>query len=409
MDQVPPVDAARVIADLRELARRTSDEGGAQRLCWGETWRDARTFLGELLTEIGLELEVDEAGNGWAYLEGEDAEAPALCLGSHIDSVPDGGWLDGALGVMAAVGVLRTWAESDDRPPRTLALADFADEEGARFGYSLLGSSAVAGNLVPEHLAELRDAEGRRAEEVLAENGVEVARAPEAGSRLERLGAYLELHIEQGPVLDDAGASLAAVRGCVGIERMRFVFEGQASHAGTTPMNRRRDAGLAAAKSALAIERVAGATGGKGVATTGRIDLAPGIITAVAGSAELSVDLRSPDASGLKRMLDDTRQAVAAAATERDCSWREEPIWQIAPTHFDDGLVGLASKAAGARVMTSGALHDAAQMAQHVPAAMLFVPSIGGTSHAAVEDTAEKDLAAGIEAFAELAAAALSA
>ncbi len=397
------VDAARVIEDLRELARRTGDESGAQRLCWSKGGREARAFLVELLSELGLELEVDEAGNGWSYLEGEPSDEKTLAVGSHIDSVPDGGWLDGALGVMAAVGVLRAWVESGEKPPRGVALIDFADEEGARFGRSLFGSSAATGTLDPATMAESRDSEGRPAPEVLAENGVELERAPEAVSRLERIGAYLELHIEQGPVLWDDGAPLAAVRGCVGIERLRFIISGQASHAGTTPMNRRHDAGLAAARAALAVERVAGATGGKGVATTGRLTLRPGIVTAVAGEAELGVDLRHPDSAGLARMLADARQAVASAADERGCTFREEAIWRIAPIHFDDGLVAKASELAGGRVMTSGALHDAAEMAGRVPAAMLFVASVGGISHAAIEDTAEEDLLAAIEAFGKLA------
>jgi len=409
LTEAPAVDAARVIEDLRELARRTSDPAGAQRLCWGEGWRAARAFLAEVLAEIGLEHETDEAGNAWAYLEGNGADEPAVALGSHLDSVPDGGWLDGALGVMAGVGVLRAWTESDRRPPRTLALVDFADEEGARFGRSLVGSSAVAGTLDPAELADLKDAEGRPATAVLAENGVDLAAAPRAGARLEQLGSYLELHIEQGPTLDDSGAGLAAVRGCIGIERHSYTFHGEVAHAGTTPMNRRHDAGLAAAKSALAIERVASATGGKGVATTGQLRFRPGIITAVAGVAELGVDLRHPDAAGLKRVLDDTRQVVAAAANERGCTFCEDVVWSIAPTHFDDALVAQASELAGGKVMTSGALHDGAEIARRIPVAMLFVPSIGGISHASGEDTAAADLQRGIEALAELASGAMRA
>ena len=239
------IDAERVIADLRELARRTSDDAGAQRLCWGEGWRAAREFLGELFGELGLEPEIDEAGNAWVYLSGE--REPALAVGSHVDSVPNGGWLDGALGVMGALGVLRAWAEADGQPPRTLALVDWADEEGARFGRSLFGSSAAAGTFDPAELANARDAEGRAAPDVLAENGVELERVRESRSRLERLGDYLELHIEQGPVLETEGIQAAAVSGCVGVERLRFLIAGRVSHAGTTPMDDRHDAGVAAA------------------------------------------------------------------------------------------------------------------------------------------------------------------
>ena len=203
-----------------------------------------RAFLGELLAELGLEPEVDEAGNAWAYLSGGSDRA--LALGSHLDSVPNGGWLDGALGVMGALGVLRAWA-GGETPPRTLALVDWADEEGARFGRSLFGSSAAAGTFDPAELANARDADGLRAPGVLAENGVELTRVLESGSRLERVGSYLELHIEQGPVLESKGISAAAVTGCVGVERHRFVIRGRVSHAGTTPMDVRHDAGLAAA------------------------------------------------------------------------------------------------------------------------------------------------------------------
>ena len=409
MTGAPHVDAQRAIVDLRELERRTGGPDGARRVCWGPEWRAAREYLTELLAEIGLEPERDEAGNLWAYMEGE--REPALALGSHLDSVPSGGWLDGALGVMAALGVLRAWAESAQRPPRSLALVDWADEEGARFGRSLFGSSAVAGTLVQEELRELRDAEGEPITSVLEANGVDLGRAPAAASRRERLGAYLELHIEQGPVLEAEEVRAAAVSGCAGVERHRFRIVGQASHAGTTPMDRRRDAGLAAAAAALRIEALPDREGG--VATTGSLTLEPGIPTAVAGVAELLVDLRNPDAEALARMLEGAREAVGAAASERGCEVSSELVWRIEPISFDPALVEAAREscrevAGSDRVLVSGALHDAAEMARVLPAAMLFCPSIAGLSHATEEDTAEPDLAAGIEAFGALANRALA-
>ncbi len=292
MNILPSIDARRVIADLRELDRRTGGPDGAQRLCWGNGWREARSLLIELLDEISLTAKADAAGNLWASLEGE--RKPALALGSHLDSVPDGGWLDGALGVMAALDVLRAWSEADVRPPRTLTLVDWADEEGARFGRSLFGSSAFSGTLVPAEVRDLRDRGGNRLADVLAENGVDLDLAPGAASRVGRLAAYLELHIEQGPVLEGEGLRAAAVSGCAGVERHRFRFTGQASHAGTTPMDRRRDAGLAAAELALRVEEIA--LRHAGVATAGALALRPGIPTAVAGEAELLVDLRHPKA-----------------------------------------------------------------------------------------------------------------
>jgi hydantoinase/carbamoylase family amidase len=406
----PQVDARQVIADLRELDRMTGGPEGVRRVCWGEEWRTARDFLTKLLVEIGLEPERDEAGNLWAYMDGD--AAPALALGSHLDSVPSGGWLDGALGVMAAVGVLRAWAGVAERPQRTLALVDWADEEGARFGRSLFGSSAVAGTLDPDELADLRDADGQSIGSVLAANGVELARAPKAAARRERLGAYIELHIEQGPVLEAEGPAIAAVSGCAGVERHRFTIRGQASHAGTTPMDRRRDAGLAAAAAALRIEELPATEGG--VATTGSVRLEPGIPTAVAGVAELFVDLRHPDADALDRMLEGARAAVADAAAERGCEFEAELVWRIEPIPFDLQLVEAARESCrevvgSDRVLESGALHDAAEMARVLAAEMIFCASIGGISHAREEDTAEADLTAGIEAYAALASRAMAA
>lgn len=402
--EAPAIDPARVIADLRELDTRTGGPGGARRLCWGDGWRTARELVAELLGELGLEPERDEAGNNWAYLPGE--REPGLALGSHLDSVPEGGWLDGALGVMAALGVIRAWATAGRTPPRTLALVDWADEEGARFGRSLFGSSAAAGTLHPDELSGAEDAEGRNAAEVLGENGIELRRVGQAGSRLTRVGSYLELHIEQGPVLEAECAAAAAVTGCVGVERHRFVFRGRIGHAGTTPMDVRRDAGLAAAATALRVEEIA-RTGG-GVGTVGSIAMEPGIPTAVPGTAAMLADLRHPEANGLAAMLDSVREAAAACAKERGCEVTEEPVWRIDPTSFDPELVALARRAcdqvAGRDfALPSGALHDAAEIARVVPAAMVFSPSIGGISHAPDEDTGEDDLRLAIETFGHLA------
>ncbi len=403
------IDAARVIADLRELQKRTGDEDGAQRLCWDDGWRRAREFLGELLGEIGLEPEVDEAGNAWAYLPGESE--PALAVGSHLDSVPNGGWLDGALGVMAALGVVRAWASAEDKPPRTIALVDWADEEGARFGRSLFGSSAAAGTLDPAALANARDADGRRAAGVLAENGVDLERAVDCRSRLERIGSYLELHIEQGPVLEAEGVRAAAVTGCTGVERLRLVIRGRAAHAGTTPMDVRHDPGLVAAATALRVEAIARSEGGVG--TVGDMSFDPGIPTAVPGEVSMLVDLRHREPDALARMLDAVREAAHASAAERGCDVAEEPIWRIEPISFDPELVATAREACESVTGTafelpSGALHDAASMAPHLPTAMIFSPSIGGVSHARDEDTAEGDLVAAIQAFGDVARRRLS-
>jgi hydantoinase/carbamoylase family amidase len=408
MSDQPAIDAPRVIADLRELERRTGGPDGARRVCWGPEWAEARRFLGELLDELDLSPEIDQAGNLWVYLEGEGE--PALALGSHLDSVPQGGWLDGALGVMAAIGVLRSWAQSGGRPPRSLALVDWADEEGARFGRSLFGSSAAAGTLSPDEVSGLRDSNGRGIQEVLAGCGVQLDNVPLAASRLERLEALLELHIEQGPVLESEGVPIAAVSGTVGVERWRFRFEGRASHAGTTPMDARRDAGLAAASLGL----VVGAVGRirSGVATVGSIELEPGVPTVIPGKAEMVVDLRNADAQALGEMLAEVKRASEGVARDNGCETSAELIWQIDPIEFDPGLVAMAGAAckeiAGSdRVLVSGALHDAAEIARKLPAAMLFCASIGGVSHSPEEDSSEQNLELAIRAYADLAARAM--
>ncbi|MBD0281153.1 MAG: Zn-dependent hydrolase [Thermoleophilaceae bacterium] len=393
------IDARRVIADLRELDRLTGGPDGARRVCWTKEWLRARELLRERLEDVGgVAVAQDEAGNLWATLPGD--RDGTVAVGSHLDSVPNGGWLDGALGVMAALEVLRAAAADSHR--HTAALVDFADEEGARFGRSLFGSSAVAGTLDTRAIEGLRDAEGGALGEVLAEHGVDLERTTAATARRESLIAYLELHIEQGPVLEGEGLPVAAVSGTFGVERYRFSFDGQASHAGTTPMDMRRDAGLAAAGTALAVEQIARRH--EGVGTCGRVDLEPGIPTAVAGRADLLVDLRHAQGEPLAAMLAETRAEAARAAAGRGCSMSDSELWRIEPISFDGRLVTAALEAAcTGRALPSGALHDAAEMARHLPAAMMFTSSTRGISHAKEEDTPEPDLERAIDAFGRLA------
>ena len=244
----------RTVAELRELQELTGDENGAQRVAWTETWERARQWLRERVVPTGAEEEVDEAGNQWFTLPG--ASERALLLGGHIDSVPNGGWLDGSLNVVAGVEVLRRIAE-DGTPPLTVRLVNWADEEGARFGRSLFGSSAAAGSMSDQdELRERRDAEGIALPDALAANGVDLDRALEARGQLENAAAYLELHIEQGPVLESLELPLGVVLGTFGVERHLVTFRGQAAHAGSTPMDARRDALAGAAKLELRIREI---------------------------------------------------------------------------------------------------------------------------------------------------------
>jgi N-carbamoyl-L-amino-acid hydrolase len=398
----------RAIADLRALAELTGGPGGARRLCWTDEWAKARGLLRERLAELPVEVDVDEAGNLWARLAGERPET--VVIGSHIDSVPNGGWLDGALGIMGALETLRSLAERGTPPPCTVALVDWADEEGARFGRSLLGSSAAAGTLVPDTVRDLRDAGGVRLEDALAARGVELDRALEAGAQLRDVRAYLELHIEQGPVLEGLGLPVGTVLGTVGVERNRVIFRGQAAHAGSTPMTHRRDSFLAAARFALAVRDAAVRHGG--MSTTGGATSQPGVITAIAGETALLLDQRHLDAAVLAALLAESQALAAEAAAAEGCSVVWEPIWRIEPIPFDAQLIAAAREACRAvagsdHALPSGPLHDAAEMARHVPTVMIFSSSTNGISHAKEEDTPIAHLELAIRAYAQTVGAAI--
>src|SRR5207248_7441719 len=272
-----PLDPARTVAELRELQELTGDENGAQRVAWTDTWVRAREWLGEKLAGLPLELAEDEAANQWWTLGGGSDRA--VLLGGHIDSVPNGGWLDGCLNVMAGVEVLRRIA-AYGAPPVTVRLVNWADEEGARFGRSLFGSSAAAGSMADQaELRRRRDANGVALPDALREHGVDLERAIEARSQLESAAAYLELHIEQGPVLEALDLPLGVVLGTFGVERHQVTWTGQAAHAGSTPMDKRRDALAGAAKLALEIRPIAAEVGGGAVCTSGSVVCRPGIVT----------------------------------------------------------------------------------------------------------------------------------
>ena len=400
--------AKTVIADLRHLAARTSDANGAQRVAWGPVWREARSWFDERIGEIGLRAEVDAAGNRWVTLPG--ARPDTVIIGGHLDSVPNGGWLDGALGVLSGVEALRRY--KDTRPPVTLTVVDFADEEGARFGRSLLGSSGASGTLVPDSVRALVDRQGTRLPDALAENGVDLDRMPEARRALDarKPCAYLELHIEQGPVLEALGRSTGAVIGTFGVERHVLRFVGQAAHSGSTPIAMRRDAFLAAAETALACREIARrlSTPETGVVcTVGTVSVEPSIVTAVPGVCEISLDQRALDADTLRRALEDAKAAAAKAAAANNVSVTWRHLWRIEPYRFDPRLVGLCE--ASVREVTghaprlpSGPLHDAVEMARLMPAVMMFAKSTNGLSHCKEEDTPEADLEATIEAFQKL-------
>lgn len=396
-------DARRMIAELRELADLTGDERGAQRLAWTDTWAKAREWERALLAELPVEVDRDEAGNVWATLPGRSPQF--LILGSHIDSVPNGGWLDGCLGVLSALEVLRSLS-ADGPPPLTVKLVDWADEEGARFGLSLLGSMAAAGKHDAEFVRGLRDAEGVSTAEALAAHGVDVDRMGESRSRLKDAVGYIELHIEQGPVLEARSLPLGVVTGTYGTERWAVRFTGQAAHSGSTPMDQRRDALLAAARLALEVRELARTRGGVG--TVGRIDSEPGIPTAVAGVATALVDQRHVDAGTLAELHGAAVAASHRIAAEEHVEVAWSPLFGVAPIHFDADMVEAAGSiiqdVQGVDVrLPSGPLHDAARVAEAgIPTVMLFVRSKRGLSHTREEDTDEADLELAVAALERL-------
>ena len=406
----------RALASLHELRALTADRHGAQRVAWTPVWLKARAWFEAQVQAIAstpgftgsLERHYDSAGNLWVTLHGESSKA--LLLGGHLDSVPNGGWLDGALGVLGGLEVFRSLSEHyAGRPPITVRLVDWADEEGARFGRSLFGSSAFAGKATIAADRARTDKDGITLESALATCGYNIDHIPEASAEQANAAAYLELHIEQGPVLEERGLPLAVVLGTKGVERHAITFNGQEAHSGSTPMASRRDALAAAAKLALAIRPIA-KKHPDAVATVGSLKTFPGIVTAVVGRCEATLDLRDLDAGVLAQIFAEAKAVSEQFAAEEGCTVEWSRIWSIEPIPFDPTLITLAKEAVQtisgqAPLLPSGPLHDAAEVARAgIPTVMIFVQSLNGLSHNSAEDTREEHLIQAIQAFGLLAA-----
>jgi beta-ureidopropionase / N-carbamoyl-L-amino-acid hydrolase len=403
-----PLNPQRTVAELKELRALTADENGAQRVAWTDTWLKARDWFRTKWSGLGVEQHYDAAGNNWVTLKGESDKA--LLLGGHLDSVPNGGWLDGALDIMAGLEILRRFHEQyNGRPPVTIRLVDWADEEGARFGRSLLGSSAFAGthSIAADRIRTDRD--GIRLDDALKRCGVDIDRFPEAGHERHNAAAYLELHIEQGPVLERMNLPLGVVLGTKGVERHAITFHGQEAHSGSTPMNVRRDALAAAAKLALEIRPIA-RKHPDAVCTMGSVKTFPGIVTAVVGRCETTLDQRDLDANVLAQMYAQARSASKRFAGEEGCTVEWSRIWSIEPVPFHPQLIAFCEQAieetAGkCHKLPSGPLHDAAEVARAgIPSVMMFVQSLGGISHNKIEDTRQEHLELAVTALDKLAA-----
>ncbi|HEX5227479.1 MAG TPA: Zn-dependent hydrolase [Bryobacteraceae bacterium] len=402
-----PLDPERTIAELKELRELTSDSNGAQRVAWTPTWLQAREWFQSKIAGLPIEHHYDPAGNSWTTLRG--ASEKALLLGGHLDSVPNGGWLDGPLGLMASLEVLRRFVdEYDGRPPVTIRVVDWADEEGARFGRSLLGSSAFAGTSSIETDRVRTDKDGVRMDDAVARCGFPIDRFPEATRERQNAAAYLELHIEQGPVLERMQIPLGVVLGTKGVERHTVTFLGQEAHSGSTPMDARRDALAAAAKLALEIRSIA-RKHTDAVCTIGSLKTFPGIVTAVVGRCEAALDQRDLDPKVLAQMLREAQDASRRFAAEEKCTVEWSRLWSIQPIAFHPALLDFCEQAVrevsgSAHRLPSGPLHDAAEVARSgIPAVMMFVQSLGGISHNKIEDTREEHLERAVEALNRLA------
>jgi N-carbamoyl-L-amino-acid hydrolase len=400
MIRTPSVDLSRLQADLNALSEfKEPDSPGWTRRVFSEPYIRSRRWVEERMRDAGLDVTVDAAGNLIGVLKGRGG--PALVTGSHTDSVAGGGRYDGPLGVLGAIEVARCIRERKVELRHELRVVDFLGEEPNDFGLSCVGSRAVAGTLTAEHLT-LREPGGRTLAEALESCGANTQRIREAAWPPGDVSAFVELHIEQGPLLEQAGLPIAVVTGIAGIARSLATFHGRADHAGTTPMGARHDALCAAAEVVLAVEQLA--SDGNGVGTAGRIESMPGALNVVPEQAQVWIEFRSVDSEWLESRGRSLEQAAAEAGRRRGVEAGVQKLSQSNPvlaadevrSAMSDAIAGLGL---GFMLLPSGAGHDTVQMARLGPAGMLFVPSAGGRSHCPEEWTAPEHLEAGVSAL----------
>jgi allantoate deiminase len=389
-----------VSESLDDLARiGGGDDGGVTRVAWSPELFRAYAWAGDRLRALGLETEIDAAGNLIGRWHAGDAARGAVLVGSHLDTVPSGGRFDGALGVVAAVHAVTALKEEGFEPARPLWVVAFMDEEGTRFDTALFGSRAFAGEDVAG-LGERVDASGRPLREAMAAAGFDFGRIG-AAHRIGDVDAYLELHIEQGPALEAAGAEIGVVASIVGMRGYRVRLTGQANHAGTTPMESRRDALAGASRIVLELRDTARAREAV-TANVGKISIEPGGANVVPGLVDFTIDVRAPTAETLAELELLIQATVMRIADEEGLVPELEPTFALEPLVLDAGLVDVVERAAVAEGATavrmpSGAGHDAMPIGRRVPAAMIFVPSRGGLSHSPLEYTSPDHVALGTQ------------
>lgn len=390
----------RISADLKQLAEiGRSDDGGVYRMAFNAADMEGKDWLEAKMRDAGLKTSRDGACNVIGRLPGKDREAPALLIGSHIDTVPCAGILDGTLGVLTGLECLRVLKEQERVPDCDVELIAFSDEEG-RFG-GMFGSQALAGQITPDTIHSATDPAGERLEDVLKALGLDPWEALQARRDPKTIGGYLELHIEQGPVLSANEEQVAVVEAITGLFKWSITFAGEPNHAGTTPMPMRRDAFMGVADFAHEIPRILDENGSEtSRATIGRVELTPGSPNTVPGEATFTIDVRDTDETVMNELAGAIRKVLAAIARRRGLRFSYQVESWIKPVSCEPRLVEMVEKAAQEggfryRRMESGAAHDAQIIASICPVAMIFVPSVEGKSHSPLEWTAWDDIEAG--------------
>ena len=397
------INGERLLASLRELGQIGAlPGGGVNRLALSDADRLGRDWTVARMRELGLSVQVDAIGNIFGHLPGAE-QGPPVMLGSHIDTVRTGGLYDGNYGVLAALEIVATLREADVQPRRALAVAAFTNEEGARFQPDMMGSLTYVGGLALADALATRDAQGLSVQHELERIGY--AGAAPVGAPW--VHSYLELHIEQGPVLEREGVQIGVVEGVQGISWTEFTIEGQSNHAGTTPMAMRHDAALVAAQVAVQVRALAQRMGAGQLATVGSLQLSPNLVNVIAQRAEFTVDLRNTDGAALAQAQAELQALAEQAARDEGVRLSPRPLARFEPVAFDERLVALVQQQAQAlgyshRRMPSGAGHDAQMLARVCPSAMVFVPSAGGLSHNVREHTDPADLIRGAQLLLQL-------
>ena len=402
-----PINKRRLLRDLNAVSRiGIGDHGSVTRLVFSIKELRSRQFLIHQMRQIGLGVDIDRIGNIFGRLDGRNARAPALLVGSHLDTVLHGGKFDGTIGVIAALEAVRTLKEQKIVLESPVEVVCFVGEESSRFGYSTLGSSLVAGEVHAKDLAHAADAQGTKLEDILASLGIYRNNLRSMRRDSSTIKAYLELHIEQGPILEAKKKPIGIVTSIAAPTRFRVVLTGQADHSGTTPMEMRRDALVAASEIIVAVEKICRRYShmekGRVVGTVGAMKIEPGVINAIPGKAELSVDIRSVTAPAKKRAVRLVQAQIREIARQRKIRAEILPLREEDPVPLDPRLIRLLKECCETRnisyeIMPSGAGHDAMQMAKVTPSGMLFIPSRRGISHSPLEWSEPEDICLGAQ------------